>query len=505
MAFIEAKDYRFFYPDEVEPAVFVEQMEIKQGTITLLVGPSGCGKTTLLRKLAGETGIRGREEGSLTNQAKGCAYVWQNPDNQIVTDRVSYEIVFGLENIGMEQQQMKRRLAEVISSFGLENLVMRDTMTLSGGEKQLLNIASGLAMNPELMILDEPTSQLDPVAARRIYDLIRQINEEFGVTIVIAEQRLEDLVAFVDEVLCMAHGKIEKIGEPRTIQAQLKGTIFEEFLPSYLKLEDRLLTKKEARIWFEGNYESAVFTDGEEEKIERKQTSSQDFSLKNISFRYEKKSPDVLKETKGRFAANTISCLVGGNGSGKTTLLRLMARQFRPYHGKMSSVNFSYLPQNPMYLLLEETGQKEWDKMSQCSKNLFLRFGLEGLKKRNPQDLSGGEKQRLALCVALGKEADYYFLDEPTKGMDREHSRKFGELLRKLTDQGKTIFIVSHDLEFCAEYADRVGMMFDGKIEGIDEPSKFFAQNYFYTTECAKITRDFEKVIILPQEVVSVC
>ena len=134
MAFIEAKDYRFFYPDEVEPAVFVEQMEIKQGTITLLVGPSGCGKTTLLRKLAGETGIRGREEGSLTNQAKGCAYVWQNPDNQIVTDRVSYEIVFGLENIGMEQQQMKRRLAEVISSFGLENLVMRDTMTLSGGE-----------------------------------------------------------------------------------------------------------------------------------------------------------------------------------------------------------------------------------------------------------------------------------------------------------------------------------------------------------------------------------
>lgn len=120
MAFIEAKDYRFFYPDEVEPAVFVEQMEIKQGTITLLVGPSGCGKTTLLRKLAGETGIRGREEGSLINQAKGCAYVWQNPDNQIVTDRVSYEIVFGLENIGMEQQQMKRRLAEVISSFGLE-------------------------------------------------------------------------------------------------------------------------------------------------------------------------------------------------------------------------------------------------------------------------------------------------------------------------------------------------------------------------------------------------
>ena len=247
MAFIKAKDYRFFYPDEVEPAVFVEQMEIKQGTITLLVGPSGCGKTTLLRKLAGETGICGREEGSLTNQAKGCAYVWQNPDNQIVTDRVSYEIVFGLENIGMEQQQMKRRLAEVISSFGLENLVMRDTMTLSGGEKQLLNIASGLAMNPELMILDEPTSQLDPVAARRIYDLIRQINEEFGVTIVIAEQRLEDLVAFVDEVLCMADGKIEKMGEPRTIQSQLKGTIFEEFLPSYLKLEDGLLTKKEAK------------------------------------------------------------------------------------------------------------------------------------------------------------------------------------------------------------------------------------------------------------------
>lgn len=501
MAFIEAKDYRFFYPDEVAPAVFVEQMEIKQGTITLLVGPSGCGKTTLLRKLAGETGIRGREEGSLINQAKGCAYVWQNPDNQIVTDRVSYEIVFGLENIGMEQQQMKRRLAEVISSFGLENLVMRDTMTLSGGEKQLLNIASGLAMNPELMILDEPTSQLDPVAARRIYDLIRQINEEFGVTIVIAEQRLEDLVAFVDEVLCMADGKIEKMGEPRTIQSQLKGTIFEEFLPSYLKLEDGLLTKKEARIWFEQNYESAVFPDGKEEKIERKQTSSQDFSLKNISFRYEKKSPDVLKETKGRFAANTISCLVGGNGSGKTTLLRLMARQFRPYHGKMSSVNFSYLPQNPMYLLLEETVQKEWDKMSQCSKDLFLRFGLEGLKKRNPQDLSGGEKQRLALCVALGKEADYYFLDEPTKGMDAKSKKIFGEVLKEWTKKEKSIVMVSHDMEFTAKYADEISLLYQGEIIVQCPVREFMEENQFYTTGMNRVTRRVNPHIITIEDV----
>ena len=482
MAFIEAKDYRFFYPDEVTPAVSVEQMEIKQGTITLLVGPSGCGKTTLLRKLAGETGIRGREEGSLTNQAKGCAYVWQNPDNQIVTDRVSYEIVFGLENIGMEQQQMKRRLAEVISSFGLENLVTRDTMTLSGGEKQLLNIASG-------------------VAARRIYDLIRQINEEFGVTIVIAEQRLEDLVAFVDEVICMADGKIEKIGEPRTIQSRLKDTIFEEFLPSYLQLEDGLLTKKEARIWFEENYKSTVLPDVDEEKIERKQTSSQDFSLKNIWFRYEKKSPDVLKETKGRFAANTISCLVGGNGSGKTTLLRLMAGQFRPYHGKMSSVNFSYLPQNPMYLLLEETVQKEWDKMSQCSKELFLRFGLEELKKRNPQDLSGGEKQRLALCVALGKEADYYFLDEPTKGMDAKSKKIFGEVLKEWTKKEKSIVMVSHDMEFIAKYADEISLLYQGEIIVQCPVREFMEENQFYTTGMNRVTRRVNPHIITIEDV----
>ena len=358
-----------------------------------------------------------------------------------------------------------------------------------------------LPVLPELMILDEPTSQLDPVAARRIYDLIRQINEEFGVTIVIAEQRLEDLVAFVDEVLCMADGKIEKMGEPRTIQSQLKGTIFEEFLPSYLKLEDGLLTKKEARIWFEQNYESAVLPDREEEKIERKQTSSQDLSLKNISFRYEKKSPDVLKETKGRFAANTISCLVGGNGSGKTTLLRLMARQFRPYHGKMSSVNFSYLPQNPMYLLLEETVQKEWDKMSQCSKDLFLRFGLEGLKKRNPQDLSGGEKQRLALCVTLGKEADYYFLDEPTKGMDAKSKKIFGEVLKEWTKKEKSIVMVSHDMEFIAKYADEISLLYQGEIIVQCPVREFMEENQFYTTGMNRVTRRVNPHIITIEDV----
>lgn len=501
MAFIEAKNYRFYYPGQIAPAIDISECSIEQGTICLLAGPSGCGKTTFLRQLAKEQGFQGREEGILVNQAEGTAYVWQDPENQIVTDSVSYEIVFGQENAGVPVERMKRRLAEVVTAFGLEDLAERDTMDLSGGEKQILNVASSLAMNPELMILDEPTSQLDPVAARRLYDLLRQINEELGVTIVLAEQRLEDIVSLADQMICMDEGRIVKTGAPRKVYDSVKGTACEEFFPSYMKLGDELLTKKEARIWFENHYQSMEEIPGENMKARRKERADS-ISIRDLYFRYEKKGKDILKACEGRFRKGKVTCLAGGNGSGKTTLLRLLAGLLRPYHGKCGLADgVSYLPQNPVYLFLEETVKAECEKMTERGRTLVERFGLSDLTGRHPSDLSGGEKQRLALSLILGEEAELYLLDEPTKGMDAVAKQILGQVLHEWTERGKTLIVVSHDMEFAARYADEMAFLYQGEIVLQSETRTFFEENQFYTTGINRVARRVNPHIITIEDV----
>lgn len=499
MAFIEAENYRFYYGEQIEPAVAIQQCQFAQGTISLLAGPSGCGKTTFLRQLAREQDLQGREEGHLVNRAKGTAYVWQDPDNQIVTDTVSYEIMFGMENKGVPVNQMRRRLAEIVTVFGLEELAERNTMELSGGEKQLLNVASSLFMNPELILLDEPASQLDPVAAVRLYDLLRRINEELGVTIVIAEQRLEDLVPLVDQMICMEEGRILAAGEPQQVFTQVRGTECETWFPATMRLSDGLLTKKEARLWFEENYRPKDRKLEKSDRREWKPEKQQDLLvIKDLYFRYEKKERDILRSCCGGFPRGEITCLAGGNGSGKTTLLRLIAGQIRPYHGRLrpASLSTAYLPQNPSYLLLEETVQAEWEAMTEKGRKLAERFLLTSLGDRHPSDLSGGEKQRLALSLVLGQEAELYLLDEPTKGMDAGAKQIFGKVLQEMTAEKKTIVIVSHDMEFAARYVNRMALLYQGQIVLQTEAREFFEENHFYTTSINRVARRVSPHII---------
>lgn len=503
LAFIKAEDYRFYYPEQSKPAVSIEDCRIRQGTICLLAGPSGCGKTTFLRQLAGVRGLKGRTEGTLINRAEGTAYVWQDPDNQIVTDSVHYEILFGMENKGMPVDQMTRRLAEVVTAFGLEELVGRDTMDLSGGEKQLLNVASSLAMNPELLILDEPTSQLDPVAAVRLYDLLRRINEELGVTILIAEQRLEDIVPLADQMICMEEGEIIAAGMPCEVFTQVRETECGKLFPAYMQMQDGLLTKKDARLWFESHYqcrENPVFTGLEKGAAEERKDM---LVFRDISFRYEKKGKDVLQSCSGRLPMGKITCLVGGNGSGKTTLLRLLAGQLRAYHGRIRPVvrHTSYLPQNPSYLFLEESVQAECGTMTEEGRTLAERFGLMPLAGSHPSDLSGGEKQRLALCRVLGQEAELYLLDEPTKGMDAGAKGLLGELLHTWTERGRTVVVVSHDMEFAARYADEIAFLYQGQIVLQTDLRKFFEDNQFYTTTMNRVARRVSPHIITIEDV----
>ena len=504
MAFIEAENYRFYYGEQIEPAISIQECRFLQGTISLLAGPSGCGKTTFLRQLAGEHDLQGREEGHLVNEAKGIAYVWQDPDNQIVTDSVGYEIMFGMENKGVPVKQMRRRLAEIVTAFGLEELAERSTMELSGGEKQLLNVASSLVMNPELMLLDEPASQLDPVAAIRLYDLLRRINEELGVTIVITEQRLEDLVPLADQMICMDKGQILAAGEPCQVFTQVRGTECETWFPAAMRLSEGLLTKKEARLWFEEHYSpkggNQRVSDQREAKTEKHLDS---FVLKDLYFRYGKKERDVLRSCSGIFPKGKITCLAGGTGSGKTTLLRLIAGQIRPYHGRLRPASFSmaYLPQNPSYLFLEDTVQAEWEAMTERGQKLAERFWLSSLIERHPSDLSGGEKQRLALSLILGQDADLYLLDEPTKGMDVRTKQILGDVLQEMAVSKRTVVMVSHDMEFAARYADQMALLYQGQIVLQTDAREFFEENQFYTTSMNRVARRVNPRIITIEDV----
>lgn len=501
MAFIEAEDYQFYYPEQVTPAISVTKWSVERGTMCLLVGLSGCGKTTLLRQLAGGLKLQGKEEGSLQRGTERIAYVWQNPENQIVTDSVSYELVFGLENMGIPEEQMKRRLAEIVTAFGLEELAECDTMQLSGGEKQILNVASSLAMNPDLLLLDEPTSQLDPVAARRLYDLLHQINEEYGITIVIAEQRLEDIVPMVDQITCMENGRIAATGEPHRVFTQVQEGVLADFFPAYMKLGANVLSKKEARLWFEEHYESVEREVQLYNRIEEKEVAG--IVVKNLFFRYERKGRDVLQGCSGFFDKGKITCLAGGNGSGKTTLLRILAGQLRAYRGRVRKIpqSIAYLPQEPSYLFLEETVEAECSRMTEQGRALYQRFGLTHLADRHPSDLSGGERQRLALSSVLGQEAEVYLLDEPTKGMDAGAKQCLGDILRQWVERGKVVLMVSHDMEFAARYSDAMALMFQGQILLQTESRGFFEENQFYTTSLNRVARRINPHIITIEDV----
>ncbi|MCH5252540.1 MAG: ATP-binding cassette domain-containing protein [Lachnospiraceae bacterium] len=504
MVLVEAKNYRFTYPEQPEPALDISDLTIEKGSFTLLTGESGSGKTTLLRQLAGEDMLQGNEEGELNKKYKSHAYVWQNPSAQIVTDRVAYEIVFGLENMGMEKPQMQRRLAEVVTFFGLEELLERDTMKLSGGEMQTLNVAAAIAMNPELLLLDEPFSQLDPVAVHRLLEFLRRINEELGITILIAEQRIEDILALADWMIIMSEGRIQIQGTPKEVLENWPKTDDLSYFPSFVRLYYELteknqvpLSAKEARRWFEDTFIPV----NKEKEISKPKASGEKIVCRDIWFRYEKKMPDALRECSFEIPKKSITCLAGGNGSGKTTLLFVLYDRYKSYHGKIKNMpeTCSLLPQQPEYLFLRDSVEEECRHIS-GAKELACRFGLEKLFSKNPADLSGGEKQRLGLALVLSKEAECFLLDEPTRGLDAAAKKVLTGVLQGLKQQGKTIFFVSHDMEFAAGCTDYMALMFQGKVELLTDTRSFFEENQFYTTGVNRICRGISKHIITQED-----
>ncbi|MED1204321.1 ABC transporter ATP-binding protein [Heyndrickxia acidicola] len=528
MALLTARNLTFQYPDQEEKALNGLTFNMNKGEFTVLCGPSGSGKSTLLRLLKRGVAPHGIQTGELLfkeqpfsnaddlEMASKIGMVFQDPENQIVMDNVMDELVFGMENVGFETEDMRKRVAEMVHFFGLEDIIDKKTFELSGGQKQLLNLASVLLLEPELLLLDEPTAQLDPIAAKEFIGILHRMNEELGITVIIAEHRLEELFAAADRALYLENGNLVLDGTPREILFEAgknkQGKMY-PYIPGtsilYLEQSPKIsqevmpLTVKEGRQWAE-----TLNVQMSGESYSHRMKSSVKTVLmegKNVDFQYDKHDKKILDQLSLTVGEGEWLSLVGANGTGKSTLLKIMAGLVKPQRGsikfngkklKGQISDIGYLPQNPKLFFLADTVEQELRQINQLHgsdpaevEKLLKAFQLEGVKKRHPYDLSGGEIQKAALAGVLLAKPSILLIDEPTKGLDPEAREHFGKLLASLQSNGMTIVMVTHDIEFAAKHSTRCAMMFKGTITVSAPPERFFKGNAFYTTVVNRVTR----------------
>ena len=536
MALLRFDQLSFAYPLAETRALDEVTLEIQKGEYVVLCGPSGCGKTTLLRHAkpgllpvgakAGETFYKEKPLSQLPEltAAAEIGFVQQNPDNQIVTDFVWHELAFGLENMALPVPVIRRRVAEMAAFFGMETWFRSKTTELSGGQKQLMNLASALAMGPKLLILDEPTSMLDPLAARNLLATVQRINRELGVAILMTEHRLDEVFPAADRVVTMDKGRILSDGAPAEIARQLSGSAEKSRiyfgLPAAVRIFSELeqtdelpLTVRDGRRRLERLLpitEEPAAPDSQKTEKEAKRLVV--LEGKELWFRYTEKSKDILRGTDVTLREGELLCLLGGNGAGKTTLLQTLATFKKPYRGKVKlskGQRLCMLPQNARSLFVADTVEKELlDSAGQDqakAMQMAEKLELTPLLARHPYDLSGGEIQRLAVGKLLLREATVLLLDEPTKGLDAYAKAELAKLLQALCRDGTSILIVTHDVEFAARYATRCALMFDGLLLSEGEPHAFFAGNRFYTTDANRIAAEHFPADITCEEVIASC
>lgn len=580
MNLVEIKDFGFSYPESSRKVLEHVNLNIKEGTLNVIMGRSGCGKSTLLRQLKSVLAPAGEKEGEILyrniplrdtdhrTQSQEIGFVMQNPDNQIVTDKVWHELAFGLESLGYDNATIRLRVAEMASYFGIQKWFYKNVSELSGGQKQLLNLASVMAMHPSLLILDEPTSQLDPIAASDFLETVKKINRDIGTTVLLTEHRLQDIIPYADRVFVMDEGTLFLEGKPREIGTKLKEQHHGMFLSMpvpmqiYAGTDSALtcpLTVSEGRQWIREYIEEKgikkekiqqanqrLEKQGEKNENEtagffghlkrQKENTPPAIQMKDVWFRYEKDSPDVIQDLSLEVKKGEFYALVGGNGTGKSTTLSLLGRVHQPYSGriyldgkdlrsfsdrKLYCGYLGVMPQNPQSIFLKKTvledlysvigGRKEKPsneypismKKEKAIEGIVSLTHLEGLLERHPYDLSGGEQQRLALAKVLLLRPKILLMDEPTKGMDAEYKEELGSILKKLQSHGMTIFMISHDVEFVAEYADTTGLFFEGNVVTSKKTRDFFAGNNFYTTAANRMARGLFPEAVTGKDVVS--
>lgn len=623
MALFAFEELTFRYPEAPRDALRDVSVAIEPGQFVLVCGQSGCGKTTLLRQFKSALAPHGHQSGQVLfdgvpladvperEQVARIGFVMQDPDAQIVTDKVWHELAFVLESLGCDERTMRLRVAEMASYFGIQHWFHKNVGELSGGQKQLLNLASVMAARPDVLVLDEPTSQLDPIAASDFLATVHRINRELGTTVVMSEHRLEEVYGLADRVVVMEEGRVTADGEPRAVAGQLHraGSPMALALPAAARIawgvEGRLgrrsgegapcdrpdcadgegapcsdsievqgssrvadvsvctsmncartplptaraysamveegtalqvgtpLTVREGRAWL--TREVAVHPPRirvlPEEKVLDEAPARAAVELKDVWFRYERDGADVLRGTTLAVPEGSLFAVVGGNGTGKSTMLRAICGVARPYRGKITVLGrrlkewkkaelfrggVALLPQDPLNLMVKKTVRGDLEEMLDgrgltaeqrvaAVREVAVLTDIVPLLDAHPFDLSGGEVQRAALAKVLLSEPRLLLLDEPTKGLDAFFKDKLARLLRSLTARGTTVLMVSHDVEFCASYADWCALFFDGNVVTTNPPRQFFASNSFYTTAANRISRGFFENVVTVEEVVELC
>lgn len=561
MEAIKISNLSFKYPTKESLALNDINVKVNKGDFVVVCGQSGCGKTTLMRHLKpsitpygmlkGELLINGEDINTLSveKETSLIGFIHQNPDNQIVTDMVWHELAFGLESMGLPTEVIRRRVAEMSNYFGIQGWFRKEISTLSGGQKQILNLASVMVMQPEILVLDEPTAQLDPIAADEFMQTVKKLNLDLGVTVIMSEHRLEEAFTLADKVLVLDAGKVISFADPKNTCVNLSRgwgagkrhpmysglpSIMRIFLPLVDNASKIPLTIREGRTILNNlvnedmdlslisKTENKYLQHNDKQRLKEAQSTGsvskqhgvESLKAKNLWFCYDKDETMILRGTDLKACKGEILALMGGNGSGKSTLLKVLMNLLPALRGKVTyryngkKINkaeearkfVALLPQNPQAIFTEITVEDELyegmstldidddEKISMVEKMLDL-MELSHLRQSNPYDLSGGEQQRLAFGKILLLKPEIIFLDEPTKGLDPFFKEKLGRIITRLAEDGKTLIMVSHDIEFCAKFAHSCGMFFDGRIISVGSADEFFEGNSFYTTGVNKIRR----------------
>ena len=610
MALFAFEELTFRYPEAPRDALRDVSVAIEPGQFVLVCGQSGCGKTTLLRQFKSALAPHGHQSGRMLfdgvpladvperEQVARIGFVMQDPDAQIVTDKVWHELAFVLESLGCDERTMRLRVAEMASYFGIQHWFHKNVGELSGGQKQLLNLASVMAARPDVLVLDEPTSQLDPIAASDFLATVHRINRELGTTVVMSEHRLEEVYGLADRVVVLEEGRVAADGEPRAVAGQLHraGSPMALALPAAARIAWGVEGRPGRRsgegapcsnsIEVQGSSRatdvsvcastncartpsplrrpySSIVEEGAALQVEAPLTVREGRSwladevaafpphrwalpagevcdaaparaaveLRDVWFRYERDGADVLRGTTLTVPEGSLFAVVGGNGTGKSTMLRAICGVARPYRGKITVLGrrlkdwkraelfrggVAMLPQDPLNLMVKKTVRGDLEEMldgrgftagqrTAAVREVAALTDIVPLLDAHPFDLSGGEVQRAALAKVLLNEPRLLLLDEPTKGLDAFFKEKLAALLRSLTARGTTVLMVSHDVEFCASYADRCALFFDGDAVTTNPPRRFFASNSFYTTAANRISRGLFENAVTVEEVVELC
>lgn len=544
MDLLRMENVGFKYEGNSSPVLEGISFEVQKGDFLVVIGSSGSGKSTLLRLLKRELVTSGETSGKiyfedrpiseLSDQeaASKIGYVMQDPEAQIVTDKVWSELAFGLENIGVPREVIRSRIGEMANYFGIHNWYQKDVADLSGGQKQLLNLASILVMQPEIVVLDEPTAQLDPIASLDFLRTLQRINTELNTTIIMAEHYLEEVFGMADNIMIINEGRNELYSSPlEAANLLLKDEKRSESLPSPIRLHHLFENKEKMAFTISDGIQMMANQFGNQEAFEQlievknnNKLKKAIVSLKHVSFKYGRLESDILYDVTLDIYEGEIFSILGGNGAGKSTLMKVMSGLALPYQGKVSingkkvkskSSHFvyghevAYLPQQPLSMFVKESVKADYEfflktmgytDIEKSINDIADWFNISHLLEQHPYDLSGGELQLVALGKVLLLDPDILFLDEPTKGVDTQNKNKIARLLKEFSSKGKTVIIVTHDVDFSAKLSSRCGLFFDRQMISISDPVTFFSNNYFYTTPINKMVKTYlPKVVTFDQ------